>query len=217
MEGWIKIYRQLSENPLWTSEPFSKGQAWIDLILLANHKDGFFFKRGVKVNYKRGDVAWSELALSKRWQWSRSKVRKFLNDMEEEQQIKQQKSTVTQLVTIINYDKFQEKEQQKNNRKTAEEQQKDTYKNEKNEENEEKEIISWGEFKKHGFDKLSELGLNPIQYEFSLKAKFEQWQENDWRDGFDNKIVNWKSKLTNQIKYGHIKSMGVDGKKKLSF
>lgn len=136
MEGWIKIYRQLSENPLWTSEPFSRGQAWIDLILLANHKDGYFYKRGNKINLTRGQLGWSELALSERWKWSRSKVRKFLNDLEKEQQIEQQKSTVTQIVTIKNYDKFQEKEQRKNNRKTAERQQKDTYKNDNNEKKE---------------------------------------------------------------------------------
>lgn len=24
MEGWIKIYRKISENPLWTCEPFTR-------------------------------------------------------------------------------------------------------------------------------------------------------------------------------------------------
>ncbi len=122
MKGWIKLHRSLSDNPLWTCEVFTRGQAWVDLLLLANHKNNFFYKRNVKVEAKRGQVAWSELALSNRWGWSRSKVRKFIKDLEKEQQVKQQKSTVTQIITILNYDKYQEKEQkevqQQNNRET---------------------------------------------------------------------------------------------------
>lgn len=136
MDGWIKIHRQLSDNDLWTCEPFSRGQAWIDMILLANHKPNFFYKRGVKVNVNRGQLAWSELALSERWKWSRSKVRKFLKDLEKEHQIEQQKTNVTQVVTIKNYDKFQEKEQQKDTKRTPKGHQKDTNKNEKKEKNE---------------------------------------------------------------------------------
>ena len=120
MEGWIKLHRKLQDNALWKCEPFSKGQAWIDLILIANHKDGYFYKRGNKVDVNRGQVGFSEKGLSDRWQWSRSKVRKFLNDLEKEQQIEQQKSNVTQIITIINYNEYQEKEPQKNRRRTAE-------------------------------------------------------------------------------------------------
>ena len=38
-QGWIKLHRTLQDNKLWYSEPLTKGQAWVDLILLANHKD----------------------------------------------------------------------------------------------------------------------------------------------------------------------------------
>jgi hypothetical protein len=109
MEGWIKLHRSISDNDLWTSEPFSRGQAFVDLILLASHKDSFFYKRGVKVQVKRGQLAWSESSISERWKWSRNKVRKFLKDLEKEQQIEQQKSQVISVITITNYNKFQEK------------------------------------------------------------------------------------------------------------
>ena len=123
MSGWVKLYRKLTENPLWTCEPFTRGQAWVDLILLTNHADNFFYKRGVKVDVSRGQCAWSELALSKRWQWSRNKVRKFLNDLEKEQQIIQQKNNVTQILTLVNYEEHQE---QKTPNETPKGQQKDT-------------------------------------------------------------------------------------------
>lgn len=139
-EGWIKLHRKLLDNSLWTCEPFTRGQAWVDLILLANHEYGFFFKRGVKVEVQRGQVGISEVGLSDRWRWSRTKVRKFIKDLEKEQQITHQQNNVTQVVTILKYDEYQQKEQQtiqqKDSRKTPKEQQKDINKNDKNKENE---------------------------------------------------------------------------------
>jgi len=133
MEGWIKLHRKLQDNGLWTCEPFTRGQAWVDLLLLASHTNSFFYVRGIKINLERGQLAWGEVKLSERWKWSRSKLRKFLNDLEKEQQIEQQKDNVIQIVTIVNYDEYQQKEQQnvqqKDNRKTTEGQQKDIYKN----------------------------------------------------------------------------------------
>jgi hypothetical protein len=148
-QGWIKLYRQLQDNPLWFCEKFTRGQAWVDLLLLANHEESFFYKRGVKITVKRGQCARSEVELSDRWKWSRTKVRKFLKDLEKEQQIIQQKTNITQTLTIVNYDEYQKKEQQtgqqKNSKKTAEVQQKNTYKNVKNVNNVKKE--AYGSFK----------------------------------------------------------------------
>lgn len=31
-KGWVSIHRQLCENDLWLSEPFTRGQAWVDMI-----------------------------------------------------------------------------------------------------------------------------------------------------------------------------------------
>ena len=87
--GFIILQRKITENWLWLSEPFSKAQAWVDLLLLANHSNGSFFIRGVKVEIKRGEVGKSEESLSQRWKWSRGKVRAFLKLLETEQQIKQ--------------------------------------------------------------------------------------------------------------------------------
>jgi len=142
-EGWIKLHRKLLDNPLWTCEPFTRGQAWVDLILLANHEYGFFYKRGIKIEIQRGQVGVSEVGLSDRWKWSRTKVRKFINDLKKEQQIDHQQNNVTQIVTILKYEEYQQKEQQtiqqKDTRSTAEVQQKDTNKKNKEEKNKKKD------------------------------------------------------------------------------
>jgi hypothetical protein len=119
MEGYYKINRKLLDSLLWLSEPFTRGQAWVDLIGLATYEYTFFYVRGNKVELQRGQVGWSEPKLSERWKWSRTKLRKFLNDLEKEQQIIQQKNTVTQILTIVNYNLYQEKEQQSGQQKDS--------------------------------------------------------------------------------------------------
>jgi hypothetical protein len=35
----------------------------------------------------------------------------------------------------------------------------------------------------------------------ALKNKYDSWVENDWKDGYNKKILNWKSKLLNTLQY----------------
>lgn len=135
-EGWIKLHRKLSEDPQWLKEPFTRGQAWVDLLMLANHDKGYIRVRGNRLDVLRGQVGWSEQALSRRWQWSRSRVRKFLSELEKlEHQIEQQKNNISSIITIVNYESYQTKNSRKDSRETAERPQKDTNKNDKNEKN----------------------------------------------------------------------------------
>lgn len=134
--GWVKIHRKIQDNELWLCESFSRGQAWIDLIFLANHKDGGFLVRGNWVEVKRGQVGYSKEALAARWKWSRGKVIKFLMFLEKRGQIEQQKSFIISLINIKNYNQYQGTETADD---TTERQQKDsrpnTNKNDKNDKN----------------------------------------------------------------------------------
>lgn len=106
-QGWIKVYRKTMENPGYFSEPFCRMMAWIDLLLLANHSEGFFYCRGIKVTVVRGQIGWGIEQLAKRWKWSRGKVERYMKDLENEQQIVRQKSNITTLISIVNYEKYQ--------------------------------------------------------------------------------------------------------------
>ena len=37
--GWIALHRKIQSHWLWEDKPFSNGQAWIDLLMLANHTE----------------------------------------------------------------------------------------------------------------------------------------------------------------------------------
>lgn len=170
-DGWIKLHRKLLDNPLWCCEPFTRGQAWVDLILLANHEYGFFYKRGVKIELQRGQCGVSEVGLSERWKWSRTKVKKFINDLEKEQQIIHQQNNVTQIVTIVKYDEYQTKEQQtiqqKDSKSAAEVQQKSINKNNK----EELEEKNDKEYKKTLLSEIEISDFPNLNYEYIKIAK----------------------------------------------
>jgi hypothetical protein len=106
--GWVRLHRSIDENFLWFSEPFTKAQAWVDLFMNANHKDSKICIRGNFIDIKRGQIGWSEITMTKRWRWSKNKVRRFLKLLETEQQIEQQKfAKLTTIITINNYESYQ--------------------------------------------------------------------------------------------------------------
>ena len=106
-EGWISIYRAIEEDPMYFAEPFTRMQAFIDLILITNHERTVFFKRGIKITVERGQTVRSEDELALRWKWSRGKVRRFLLELENDTKIVQQKTRLCNCISIVNYDKYQ--------------------------------------------------------------------------------------------------------------
>ena len=106
-EGWICIYRAIQDDPMYFAEPFTRMQAFIDLILIANHDRTTFFKRGIKITVERGQTVRSEDELALRWKWSRGKVRRFLVELENDTKIVQQKSRLCNCISVVNYEKYQ--------------------------------------------------------------------------------------------------------------
>ena len=106
--GWIKLYRQLQQNPIWqSSEPFNRRDAWIDLLLLANHEERAIIVNGKKKIISEGQHWTSYRALAQRWHWSYEKVRRYFALLDE---LDMAHVTVTpngSLVTLVNYSFFQ--------------------------------------------------------------------------------------------------------------
>lgn len=142
--GWVSIYRDLQDHWLWEDKPFSRGQAWIDLILLANRQDGKMTYKGEVQQVPAGTVCRSILWLSERWGWSRKKTRSFINMLETDGMVATSITTNQTLITLVNYELFQGDEgrkgqrnrQRKNIEGTAKEQRGNTYNNVNKENNE---------------------------------------------------------------------------------
>lgn len=149
-KGYVSIYRTITENWVWDDKPFSRGQAWVDLLLLANHKDIKFSFRGKVIHGKRGSVYRSITYLAERWGWSRSKATRFLKQLEADKMVRLEITTHLTTIVIEKYEDYQSgsvlKTFSKNERKATDEQQtdsrradegqsEDTYNNDNNEDN----------------------------------------------------------------------------------
>lgn len=114
-EGWIKLHRRITENNLWLSEKFTKAQAWIDLILMANHKDAEVTVDYKKVKIKRGQLMTSQSKLAKRWKWNRRTVNRFLSWLEAGTNVALEVHNAFEhgftIVTIQKYEHYQESTQ----------------------------------------------------------------------------------------------------------
>jgi hypothetical protein len=106
-KGWIRIDRAVRDNWIWKNGPFTYAQAWLDLLLGANHKAAKISIKGTLIQLEIGQQARSELTLSKEWGWSRTKTRRFLGRLENDQMLIQQKNHLTSVITICNYKSFQ--------------------------------------------------------------------------------------------------------------
>ena len=107
-KGWICLHRKIMEHYLWDDKPFAKGQAWIDLIMLANHETKKRLYQGEIVEFKRGTVNLSMLALAERWGWDRKKVRSFLKVLESDGMVVTKATTHRTTITLVNYGLYQD-------------------------------------------------------------------------------------------------------------
>ena len=105
------MHRSIMDSAMWESEPFSRSQAWIDMLMLANHKPGVIFRRGVKVEIPRGGIGKSIRTLAERWSWSHGKVERFFSFLLDEEMVKKvgtKKTSVDTCYYIVNYEKYQD-------------------------------------------------------------------------------------------------------------
>ena len=169
-KGFVKIDRGIMDHWTWEDRPFSKGQAWIDLILLANYKDVKRIQGGKVVTLKRGTVNRSIVSLANRWGWSRKKTILFLNALNADGMLSKNSTRKGTTLTIENYEKYQkqgqQREQQKSNRGTTEEQLRNINKKEKKDKKEKEKTFPVSEY---GFDPSEE--MTPEQLDIYFKWK----------------------------------------------
>lgn len=108
--GYIKLYRSITEKSWWRKQRFTWAQAWIDLLLMANHKDMELIVNFKKYKVPAGSFISSQRKLAKRWRWSISTVNAFFNFLKKtENQIEHKTEHSFTHIYILNWHKYQGK------------------------------------------------------------------------------------------------------------
>lgn len=193
-EGYIKLYRKLQEHEIWKEETFTKGQAWVDIILRANHKDGKIIDGMSIIDIERGAFITSIKSLSASWKWSRHRVSNFLNLLERMGMICQKRDTKKTYVKVRQYSDWQDSDNETGHQRdingTSKGHQRDTNKNVKNVKNVKKK-----EFVAPKVDEVIEYFIEKGYTREAGQKAFEYYNTNNWHDSKNNPVRNWKQKM----------------------
>lgn len=137
-KGWIKLHRDILENPVVMKDSVHLA-LWVYLLLKATHVAQEKMFAGKKIILKPGQLITGRAKIANDLGEQQTKVYRALKDLKNEHQIEQQTSNQGSLITVVNWEKYQniaqQNKQQMNNERTTSEQQTNTNKNIKNNKN----------------------------------------------------------------------------------
>lgn len=164
MQGWIKLYRKLTEWG-WYHDVNTR-ITFIHLLLTVNHKDKMYEGRLIK----RGSRLVSNKKLAEEIGLTENELRTAIKHLELTGEIHKQSTSRNTLITVVNYDCYQatsqtDNEQITNNSQTDNEQI-TTNKNEKNDKNLKNERIQYARTRtqKKAYGKFKKVFLTDDEY-----------------------------------------------------
>lgn len=191
-QGFIKLHRKIQDHWIYQEKrKFSRYEAWLDMLMMANHKDNKFLLGNELVEVKKGSFITSELKLMEKWDWGKAKLRSFLEMLEKDGMIVKISDRKKTTINICNYCIYHgsdsENRPQTDHEQTTSRPSADTNKNVKNVKNdkEEKIYIPFSEIVSYLNEKTNS------KYKASSK-KTKDLIKARWNDGYtldDFKIV----------------------------
>ncbi len=109
-DGWIKIYRQLWENP--RSRDPEWVALWAYMLSLATHAPMDAIFEGKRITLQPGQFITGRLSIAEKTGIDRNKIERLINLFKIEQQIEQRTSNQNRLITVKNWELYQQNEQQ---------------------------------------------------------------------------------------------------------
>ena len=210
MAGWVKVHRDIQNCWIWEDKPFSRGQAFIDLILMVNHEDKKIMFNGSLIEIKRGSGITSLRKLGDNWGWSSKKVKHFLEQLQSDKMLSYKSDSKKTLVTIENYSLYQSRDFEKKHQSDSEENQKKTKGN--SEENQKKTNKNDKEYiknDKEGEERKEVYQLQSLSFPTPLHEKiFNQFGDVTYKTWFkdlevieadEEIIINFTDKFKKQI------------------
>lgn len=107
MNGWIKLYRKIMENPIVTKDADHLA-IWVYLLLNATHDTYPALFKGEKVSLQPGQLLTGCNSISSRLSINETKVRRVLKAFESDGQIDRQTSNKNSLISILNWEFYQD-------------------------------------------------------------------------------------------------------------
>ena len=201
MDGWISLHRKILENPILNrSRVYSNFEAWIWLLLKANHKDNKFMLGSELVKVKKGSMITSQKKLCKQFRWGNSKLRSFLKVLQKDKMLLLETNTQSTQITICNYDTYQDKQisnkPQTNHKQTANKLRTNTNNKDNNVNNVNNIITNKEYLEKYGYNMLKAFvdywteknsRGKKMKYQmektFDIDKRLSTWSKNDY-DGY---------------------------------
>lgn len=109
MEGFLRLSRKYFKHSFWTeNRVFSPAEAWLDIIQHArfDSKPEKLLIRMKMIVINRGELRASVRFLALRWSWSKDKVSRFLNLLEQDTMISREMRHGEPVITVLNYNNF---------------------------------------------------------------------------------------------------------------
>lgn len=108
-KGTVNVSRCLWDDQVFQNEPFSEREAWIWMIAEAAWRPREKRVGKIIVTLERGQLAHSTRFLADAWRWSHSRVRRFLDRLENRHMTQRKTDTGVTVICIIKYDTYQNK------------------------------------------------------------------------------------------------------------
>lgn len=144
--GWIKLHRCLLDKAVWQCLTEGQRVVMITILLLAGHEERHWMWKGNKYDLQPGQFITSRGNLAKKAGVSVQTVRGALENLEKLEFITKETTKSNTLITVLNWDVYQEREEKNNptnnqrttNKQPTNNQRTTTNKNDKNVKNDKK-------------------------------------------------------------------------------
>jgi len=104
-EGFITLHRSVQKHWIWQEPEALK--FWIALLQEANWQEKKTMFNGSLLTVKRGELVFGRIKYSRLLNISEKKIRRYLDLLQKEQMIGQQKTNKYTLISITNYESYQ--------------------------------------------------------------------------------------------------------------
>ena len=107
MSGYVKISRAIFGHGMFKEEPYTETQAWIWFICGASYRNDTVRVGHLIVDVKRGEYVASIRFLAKKFKWTTSRVKRFLDRLTRGKMVTTKATQGITSINLLNYDEYQ--------------------------------------------------------------------------------------------------------------